>query len=151
MRTVGKGVKGRLKGMVSPRRYPEPQGLLTLGGAELGGQALLGASRCGGGDKKDGPVDHTFSLGLDNPQTMRELIDRFNRHHEVEIQAQWRQMSADTRQYSDQLRTEFQVGGGEIDVIGGGEVCPVRGERLELRWRDSSCFVLRKFRRNRTS
>ena len=100
---------------------------LKLSGAGLGGLALLGTSGCGGAGKgQGGPVDLTFSFGPDNSGTMRELIDRFNRQHRGEIQVEWRQMSADTGQYFDQLRTEFQAGGGEIDVIGGDVVWPAQ-------------------------
>jgi multiple sugar transport system substrate-binding protein len=54
------------------------------------------------------------------------LIDKFNKQHEGEFQVRYREMPSDTDQYFDQLRTEFQAGGGEIDVISGDVIWPAQ-------------------------
>ena len=91
---------------------------LRLGGAGLAGAALLGAAGCGGGGQGDGN-NIVFSWGTDDTGTLPELLDKFNKQNEGNFQVTYREMPSDMGQYFDQLRTEFQAGGGEIDVIGG--------------------------------
>jgi multiple sugar transport system substrate-binding protein len=98
---------------------------LKMGGAGLAGAALLGASGCGGGGSGSGDV--IFSMGPDDPaKTYTKLIDKFNKQHKGEIQVTVREMPTDTGAYFDKLRTEFQAGGGEIDVIGGDVIWPIQ-------------------------
>src|SRR5215211_5722181 len=90
---------------------------LKMSGAGLAGAALLGASGCGGGGGGSGNI--VFSMGPDDPgNTYTKLVDKFNEQHKGEFQVTIRTMPADTGLYFDKLRTEFQAGGGEIDVIG---------------------------------
>jgi multiple sugar transport system substrate-binding protein len=98
---------------------------LKLGGAGLAGAALLGASGCGGGGGQ-GSGNLIFSHGPDASGVVRKQLDAFNQQHEGEIQVEWRQMPAQTEQYFDQLRTEFQAGGGDIDVISGDVIWPAQ-------------------------
>jgi multiple sugar transport system substrate-binding protein len=98
---------------------------LKVGGAGLAGAALLGTAGCGGGGG-GGSGDLIFSHGPDLSGVVRKQIDAFNKQHEGEIQVKWRQMPADTGQYFDQLRTEFQAGGGDIDVISGDVIWPAQ-------------------------
>lgn len=115
----GRGFRSaRLRGM-SRRRF------LGLGGASVAGAALLGAG-CGGGGDDSGAVELTFSLFPDPTGTVQELIDRFNAEHEGEIRVSFREMPADSGQHFDQLRTEFQSGQSDIDVIGGDVIWPAQ-------------------------
>jgi multiple sugar transport system substrate-binding protein len=98
---------------------------LKVGGAGLAGAALLGTAGCGGGGG-GGSGNLIFSHGPDQSGVVRKQIDAFNKQHQGEIQVEWRQMPADTGQYFDQLRTEFQAGGGDIDVISGDVIWPAQ-------------------------
>jgi multiple sugar transport system substrate-binding protein len=98
---------------------------LRLGGAGLAGAALLGAAGCGGGGGGGGN-NIIFSWGTDDTGTLPKLLDKFNKQNKGNFQVTYRQMPADTGQYFDQLRTEFQAGGGEIDVIGGDVIWPAQ-------------------------
>jgi multiple sugar transport system substrate-binding protein len=55
-----------------------------------------------------------------------KLIQKFNEQNKGSFQVKFREMPSDTGQYFDQLRTEFQAGGGEVDVIGGGVIWPAQ-------------------------
>jgi multiple sugar transport system substrate-binding protein len=96
---------------------------LKLGGAGLAGVALLGASGCGGGGG-GGSGNIILSHGPEQSGVLQKQLDAFNKQHKGEIQVEWRQMPVDTGQYFDQLRTEFQAGGGDIDVISGDVIWP---------------------------
>ena len=96
---------------------------LKLGGAGLAGAALLGASGCGGGGAGSGEL--IWSMNTPIP-AYNDLIDKFNKQNKGEIQVTLREMPADTGQYFDRLRTEFQAGGGDIDVMGGDVIWPIQ-------------------------
>lgn len=95
---------------------------LKLGGAGLAGAALLGSAACGSAEEPEGEaVNIVFSFGPtgdEDLRTVEEMVERFNAEYAGEIQAQFRQMPSATDEYFDELLTEFQNGGGEIDVIG---------------------------------
>ena len=95
-----------------------------MSGAGLAGAALLGASGCGGGGGNSNTL--IFSMGPDDAQgTMATLIDKFNKQgHGFKVTH--RVMPADTGQYFDKLRTEFQAQSGDIDVIGGDVIWPAQ-------------------------
>jgi multiple sugar transport system substrate-binding protein len=98
---------------------------LKMSGTGLAGAALLGASGCGGGGAGSGNI--VFSMGPDDPnKTYTKLVEKFNKQHKGEFQVTIREMPADTGAYFDKLRTEFQAGGGEIDVIGGDVIWPIQ-------------------------
>jgi multiple sugar transport system substrate-binding protein len=98
---------------------------LKMSGTGLAGAALLGASGCGGGGGGSGNI--VFSMGPDDPnKTYTKLIDKFNKQNKGSFQVTIREMPADTGAYFDKLRTEFQAGGGEIDVIGGDTIWPIQ-------------------------
>jgi multiple sugar transport system substrate-binding protein len=98
---------------------------LKMGAAGLAGAALLGASGCGGGGGGSGNI--IFSMGPDYPgKTYTKLVDKFNEQHKGEFQVTIRTMPSDTGQYFDKIRTEFQAGGGDIDVIGGDVIWPIQ-------------------------
>jgi multiple sugar transport system substrate-binding protein len=106
------------------RRRMSRRDFLKMSGAGLAGATVLGAASCGGGGGSSG--DLIFSMGPDDTGTLPDLIDRFNKQHKGEFQVKYREMPSDTGQYFDQLRTEFQAGGGEIDVIGGDVIWPAQ-------------------------
>jgi multiple sugar transport system substrate-binding protein len=97
---------------------------LKMSGAGLAGAALLGASGCGGGGASGNTL--VFAMGPDDTGAYHDLVNKFNKQHEGEFQVTYRTMPSDTGQYFDQLRTEFQAGGGEIDVIGGDVIWPAQ-------------------------
>jgi multiple sugar transport system substrate-binding protein len=98
---------------------------LRLGGAGLAGAALLGAAGCGGGGGGGGN-NIIFSSGPDDTGVLPTLIDKFNKQNKGNFQIKYREMPSDTGQYFDQLRTEFQAGGGETDVISGDVIWPAQ-------------------------
>ncbi len=119
---------------------------LRVGGAGLAGAAMLGTVGCGGGGG-GGSGNLIFSHGPEPTGTLQKQIDAFNEQHKGKIQVEWRQMPADSGQYFDQLRTEFQAGGGDIDVISGDVIWPAQfaanGWILDLsdRFTDTDAFL----------
>jgi multiple sugar transport system substrate-binding protein len=119
---------------------------LRLGGAGLAGAALLGAAGCGGGGQEGGN-ELIFSWGKDATGTLPTLIEKFNEQNKGQIRVTHRVMPQDTGQYFDQLRTEFQAGGGDIDIIGGDVIWPAQfaanGYILDLsdRFTDADAFL----------
>ncbi len=97
---------------------------LKLGGAGLAGATLLGVAGGGGGGAGSGKL--IFSHGPEPSGTLEKQLNAFNEQQQGKIEVQWRQMPADTGQYFDQLRTEFQAGGGDIDVISGDVIWPAQ-------------------------
>jgi trehalose/maltose transport system substrate-binding protein len=107
------------------RRKLNRRDFLKMSGAGLAGAALLGAPGCGGGGGGSGGI--IFSMGPDDPgNTYTKLVDKFNEQHKGEFQVTIRTMPADTGAYFDKIRTEFQAGGGDIDVIGGDVIWPIQ-------------------------
>jgi len=103
------------------------RGFLKVGGSALAGAVLLGATGCGGGGQSgSGVTEFTFSFGPDNSGSLEEIVRRFNEKFEGRYRAKYRVMAADTGQYFNQVKTEFQAGGGEIDLIGGDVVWPAQ-------------------------
>ena len=64
-------------------------------------------------------------MGADTSGTMQPLIDKFNKQSK-DFKVQYREMPTDTGAYFDKLRTQFQAGGGDIDVIGADVIWPVQ-------------------------
>ncbi len=98
---------------------------LRLGGAGLAGAALFGAAGCGGGGQESGN-ELILSWGPDSTAILPKLIKQYNQENKGNIKVTYREMPADTGQYFDQLRTEFQAGGGDIDVIIGDVIWPAQ-------------------------
>lgn len=95
---------------------------LKIGGAGLAGATLLGTAGCdgGGGQQGGGPARIIFAFGPDESGTLLELVDRFNREREGEIQVEYRRMSRVTDEIFDELVSDFSTGVvPPIDVIGG--------------------------------
>jgi multiple sugar transport system substrate-binding protein len=108
---------------VSAGRKLNRRDFLKMSGAGLAGAALLGASGCGGGSGGSGNL--IFAMGPDDAQgTMAALIKKFNEQSDFKVTHQV--MPADTGSYFDKLKTEFQAGTGDIDVIGGDVIWPAQ-------------------------
>jgi len=108
---------------VSTGRKLNRREFLKMGGAGLAGAALLGATGCGGGSGGSG--DLIFAWGPDDAQgTVATLIKRFNEQSDFNVVH--RVMPADTGTYFDKLRTQFQAGSGDVDVIGGDVIWPAQ-------------------------
>ena len=118
--------------MATSGNHAERQGLsrrefLKLGAGGLAGAVLLGAAGCSSENRSGrAPVKLTFSHGPDESGTFQQQIEEFNRLHAGQIEVLYREMPADTGQYYEQLRTEFQAGGEEIDVVSGDVTWPAR-------------------------
>jgi trehalose/maltose transport system substrate-binding protein len=89
---------------------------LKMSGAGLAGAALLGAAGCGGGGAGSGKLIFSRS---DPVPTEDDLINKFNKQNKGEIEVSLRVMPSNATTHFDKLTTEFQAGGGDIDVIGG--------------------------------
>ena len=114
--------KAKDKRLTATVRTLSRRDFLKIGGAGLAGATLLGAAGCGGGGGQQGggPARIIFSFGPDESGTLQELVDRFNREHEGEIQVEYREMSRVTDEYFDALVSDFGAGAvPPIDVIGG--------------------------------
>jgi multiple sugar transport system substrate-binding protein len=97
---------------------------LRMGGAGLAGATLLGAAGCGGGGGSfNGEI--TLGFGREVSGALQKLIDKFNKQNK-DIKVTWRNMPADTGQYFDQLRTQFQAQDGSLTLIGGDVVWPAQ-------------------------
>jgi multiple sugar transport system substrate-binding protein len=104
------------------------KGFSKVGGSALAGAALLGVAGCGGSGSQGNPgtTAFTFSFGPDTSGSLEEIVRRFNEKFEGRYRAKYRVMAADAGQYFNQVKTEFQAGGGEIGLIGGDVVWPAQ-------------------------
>src|ERR671910_451447 len=109
---------------VSAGRQLNRRDFLKMSGAGLAGAALLGSTACGGGGGS-GSGDLIFAMGADTSGTLPDLIDKFNKQSEG-FKVTFREMPTDSGAYFDKLRTQFQAGGGDIDVIGADVIWPAQ-------------------------
>ena len=102
---------------------------LKLGSAA--GAALIAGSAC-----KDlasgfvststaGPNTLVLSKGPDESGTLAKVIAQFNKEDHP-FKVKWEITPADTGQYFDKMRTQFQVGSSTIDVIGADVIWPAQ-------------------------
>ena len=101
-------------------RYLSRRDFLKLGGAGLAGAALLGSAGCGGGGQElqtGGVPNLVLSSGPDNSGSLDEVVSRFNKQYEGEINVELRIMPNDTGEHFNQLRTELQAGASRIDFM----------------------------------
>jgi trehalose/maltose transport system substrate-binding protein len=96
---------------------------LKLSGAGLAGAALLGTAGCGGGGSGSG--DLIFAMGTDTSGTLQSLIDKFNKQSK-DFKVKFREMPTASDAYFDKVRTQFQAGGGDIDVLGADVIWPAQ-------------------------
>ncbi len=116
----GEGGKTATKRAISRREF------LKIGGAGIAGVTLTGVAGCGGGGQSGGSRELIFSSSTDDTGTAKKLVDKFNEQNKSRIQVEFRPGNADTGQRFDQLRTQFQAGASDIDVIGGDVIWPAQ-------------------------
>src|ERR687894_1252027 len=91
---------------------------LKVGGAGLAGAALLGAAGCrGGGEQSGGPTELYYTAPADATGTTSKLISQFNEKNKGKYKVVFREGSSDTGERLNKLRTQFQAGGEELDII----------------------------------
>ena len=110
------------------RRGIDRRDFLKLSGAGLLSASVLSAcGRVGSGFTGAETVPEgtlVFSMGPDASGVYVKVIDKFNKENSDGISVQYREMPTDSGQYFDKLRTDFQAGGGSIDIIGGDVIWP---------------------------
>ncbi len=116
-------MRGTAKHTLSRRDFLRSFGA-GLAGSAFAGSAFLGVAGCGGG-RDAGPVGLVFSHG-EEPEVLGKQISRFNEQHRGEIEVELRLAPADTGQYFEKLRTEFQAGEAEADIISGDVIWPAQ-------------------------
>lgn len=101
---------------------------LKLGAAGAASVSLLGVAGCGGGggSQSGGPVEFTLSMAPDDSGVRQKQFDAFNEQNKGKYKVNYREVPSDTGQYFDQLRTEFQAGQTNIDLIGGDVIWPAQ-------------------------
>ena len=123
-------MKPSIRGGVSarPGRKLSRRQFIQIASAGVAGVALLEVTGCGGGGGGQGGGGNafTFAMGQDTTGGLTKLVDRFNEQYQGEYTANYREMPTDSNQYFDQLRTEFQAGGSEINIFGGDVVWPAQ-------------------------
>jgi multiple sugar transport system substrate-binding protein len=120
--------RGRARGTLTRREF------LRLGGGGIAAASLLGAcsteeyfghvDTAFTGNETVGADTVVFSFGPDQSGSIPKGIAKFNEQNESGITVEFREMPADSGQYFDKLRTEFQAGSGTIDVVGGDVIWP---------------------------
>ena len=92
---------------------------LKVGGTGLAAAALLGVAGCGGGGEQQagGVTELVFSASPDDTGSAKKLVDKFNEQNKGKYKVTFRPGNADTGQRFDQLRTQLQAGGENLDVI----------------------------------
>ncbi len=87
---------------------------LRLGGMGLVGMAAAGAPGCGGEEGGDsGNVIFSYWPG---PAVMHRIVEKFNEQKRGKFKVTYQEIPWDYSQYHNKLKTEFQAGGGKIDV-----------------------------------
>ena len=90
---------------------------LKTSGTGLAGAVLLGAAGCGGGGQSGGVTELYYSAAPDETGTTQKLVDKFNKQNKGTYKVIFVEGNADTGQRLDKLRTQFQAGGENLDVI----------------------------------
>jgi multiple sugar transport system substrate-binding protein len=115
-------------GVVSGKYALSRRDFLKLGGVGLAVVAVFGASGCSGG----GGSGKVVFTSLDLPGSIPRLVDKFNEQNKGKFQVAFRTIALESQEYFDRLKTEFEAGGGEMDVIVGN--VPWTAEFAENGW-----------------
>jgi multiple sugar transport system substrate-binding protein len=99
-------------GRSRPRDLSRRDFLKTTG---LAGAVLLGTAGCGA--QGGGATELYFTAPPDESGTTAKLINDFNEMNKGRYKVVFREGNADTGQRLDKLRTQFQAGGDDLDVI----------------------------------
>jgi len=118
-RRKGKGVSGKHSVADGVAPFGESalsrRDFLKLGGAGLAGAALLGTTGCGGWGRSSNDLVFAswHDVGVTHGVT-QQLLKQFNKQGKG--RASFREGPQQDGEYLEKLKTEFQVGGGRIDV-----------------------------------
>jgi len=99
------------------------------GAGILGASVLSSCSRVASGFTGAETVPEgtlIFSHGPDSSGTIPKVIAKFNKENQDGITVLYREAPADSGQYFDKLRTEFQAGGATTDIISGDVIWPAQ-------------------------
>ena len=96
---------------------------LKLAGGGITAASLFGIAGCGGG-ASDEAGEIVLTFGPDESGELPKVIEEYNQENGTNLT--FRQMPSDTGQYFDQILTEFQAGGGNVDVIIGDVIWPAQ-------------------------
>jgi len=91
---------------------------LKIGGTTFAGVAILGASACGG-DSGGGEGELVLGATPDYESIINPMVRRYNEKHSGGPKVTVRMYPADTGQYFDRLRTQFQAGESKPDTFPG--------------------------------
>src|SRR4028119_2279782 len=105
------GGRVRTKSGISRRDF------LRIGGVGVAGVALTGCAGWGGGGRAGAAKEIVFSSSIDDTGTAKRLVDKFNEQNRSGIKVEFRPGDADTGTRFDKMRTQFQAGGEDLDVI----------------------------------
>ena len=111
-------------GNTAERHILSRRSFLKLGGTGLAGAAFLGITGCAR-KQSEGPVRLVFSHGEDS-EVLRDQISRFNEQNRGEVEVVLRLAPADTGQYFEKLRIEFQTNKADVDIISGDVIWPAQ-------------------------
>jgi multiple sugar transport system substrate-binding protein len=106
----------------------ERRDFLKLTGAGVAGTAFLGSTACAGFTPTVEGTKGTlvFSFGPDESGVLPKAMKMFNETNAKGLKVEQRVMPADTGQYFDKVRTEFQSGVAVADVIGADVIWPAQ-------------------------
>jgi multiple sugar transport system substrate-binding protein len=90
---------------------------LKTSGTGLAGAVLLGAAGCGGGGQSGGVTELYYTAPKDSTGTTEKLISDFNEKNKGTYKVVYNVVDADTTKRQGKLRTQFQAGGEDLDVI----------------------------------
>jgi multiple sugar transport system substrate-binding protein len=106
---------GARPGGLSRRDFLKYGGAGLLGASVLSSCARVASGFTGAETVPEGTI--VFSHGPDSSLTIPKVVAKFNKENRDGIKVLYRQAPADSSQYFDKLRTEFQAGGATTDVI----------------------------------
>jgi multiple sugar transport system substrate-binding protein len=90
---------------------------LKTSGTGLAGAVLLGAAGCGGGGQSGGVTELYYTAPKDSTGTTQKLLDIFNKQNKGTYKVVYNVVNSDIGPRQDKLRTQFQAGGEDLDVI----------------------------------
>jgi trehalose/maltose transport system substrate-binding protein len=106
------------------RWRPTRRELLATGGSAIAAMALFRTTLRAGASSGAGEV--ILTAHPTNEEVVMRQAERFNDAHPDGPTITVQTMPMDTDQYFGQLRTQFQAGGGDIDVIAGDVIWPAQ-------------------------
>ena len=106
------------------RRNMRRRDFLKVSGGVAGAAMLGGCAGFGGGEEAGGGGSGELVFAFGENELLPTLFKQFEKDKGIKVSYQIQ--PADTGQYFDKLRTEFQAGTGAIDVIAGDVIWPAQ-------------------------